>query len=67
MLLLVTEHLLLVLVLKPNTAVVIIMIFVACLAPIVSSMHGYVLAPLLEVLRMLDFIVDSLVVYIILV
>ena len=59
MLFLVTEHLLLVLVRSANITVVAIVIFVACLAPIVTSMHGHVLAPLLEVLRLLDFIINA--------
>jgi len=59
MLFLVTEHLLLVLVRNTNIAVVSLVIFVACLAPVVASMHGYVLAPFLEVLRLLDFIINT--------
>lgn len=60
MLFLVAEHLLLWM-LEGHASVIIIVVLMARLASIISSMHGYVLAPLLKVLSMLDLVVHPLI------
>ena len=60
MLFLVAEYLLLRM-LESHASIIVIMVLMACLASIISGMHGYVLAPLLEVLSILDFVVNPLI------